>query len=143
MIEKIINEKWTDFDVLVSIPEMMPKIAKLGQVLGPKGLMPSPKMGTVTSDVEKAIKDAKAGRIEIKNDKLGLVNFPCGKKSFEIAKIMDNLYFLVQSINKSKPASSKGNYFKKVSVSSTMGPGFKIDVALLKEELKKYNGAVA
>ena len=143
MIEKIINEKWTDFDVLVSIPEMMPKIAKLGQVLGPKGLMPSPKMGTVTNDMEKAIKDAKAGRIEIKNDKLGLVNFPCGKKSFEIAKIMDNLYFLVQSINKSKPASSKGNYFKKVSVSSTMGPGFKIDVALLKEELKKYNGAVA
>ena len=121
----------------------MPKIAKLGQVLGPKGLMPSPKMGTVTNDMEKAIKDAKAGRIEIKNDKLGLVNFPCGKKSFEIAKIMDNLYFLVQSINKSKPASSKGNYFKKVSVSSTMGPGFKIDVALLKEELKKYNGAVA
>ena len=143
MIEKIINEKWTDFDVLVSIPEMMPKIAKLGQVLGPKRLMPSPKMGTVTNDMEKAIKDAKAGRIEIKNDKLGLVNFPCGKKSFEIAKIMDNLYFLVQSINKSKPASSKGNYFKKVSVSSTMGPGFKIDVALLKEELKKYNGAVA
>jgi large subunit ribosomal protein L1 len=143
IIEKIITEKWTDFDVVIAIPELMPKVAKLGQVLGPKGLMPSPKMGTVTSNVEKAIKDAKAGRVEIKNDKLGLVNFPCGKKSFEFAKIMDNLYFLVQSLNKSKPASSKGNYLKKVSVSSTMGPGFKIDISLLKEELKKYNGAIA
>ena len=142
IIEKIIAEKWTGFDVVIAIPELMPKIAKLGQVLGPKGLMPSPKMGTVTNNVEKAIKDAKAGRIEIKNDKLGLVNFPCGKKSFEFAKIMDNLYFLVQSLNKSKPASSKGNYLKKVSVSSTMGPGFKIDISLLKEELKKYDGVV-
>ena len=92
---------------------------------------------------DKAIKDAKAGRIELKNDKLGLVNFPFGKKSFEITKILDNLYFLVQSLNKSKPASSKGNYLKKVSVSSTMGPGFKIDISLLKEELKEYNGASA
>ena len=142
IIEKIITEKWTDFDIVIAIPELMPKVAKLGQVLGPKGLMPSPKMGTVTSNVEKAIKDAKAGRVEIKNDKLGLVNFPCGKKSFEFAKIMDNLYFLVQSLNKSKPASSKGNYLKKVSVSSTMGPGFKIDISLLKEELKKYDGVV-
>ncbi len=143
IIEKITSDKWTDFDVVVAIPEMMPKIAKLGQVLGPKGLMPSPKMGTVTNDIEKAIKDAKAGRVEIQNDKLGLVNFPCGKKSFEFDKIMDNLYFLVQSLNKSKPASSKGNYLRKVSVSSTMGPGFKIDVSLLKEELKKYNGALS
>ena len=143
MIEKVLTEKWVGFDVVICIPELMPKVAKLGQVLGPKGIMPSPKMGTVTNDVEKAIKDAKAGRIELKNDKLGLVNFPFGKKSFEITKILDNLYFLVQSLNKSKPASSKGNYLKKVSVSSTMGPGFKIDISLLKEELKEYNGASA
>ena len=143
IIEKIILEKWTDFDVVVVLPELMPKVAKLGQVLGPKGLMPSPKLGTVTNNIEKAVKDAKAGRVEIKNDKAGLVNFAFAKKSFEIAKIMDNLYFLVQSLNKSKPASSKGNYLQKVSVSSTMGPGFKIDLSLLKEELKKYNGAIA
>ena len=135
MIEKVLTEKWVGFDVVICIPELMPNVAK--------GMMPSPKMGTVTNDVEKAIKDAKAGRIELKNDKLGLVNFPFGKKSFEITKILDNLYFLVQSLNKSKPASSKGNYLKKVSVSSTMGPGFKIDISLLKEELKEYNGASA
>ena len=140
---KVASEEKLDVDIVISTPEMMAEVGQLGKILGPQGLMPNPKTGTVTPNVGKAVEDFKKGKVEIKNDKLGLVNFPCGKKSFEIAKIMDNLYFLVQSINKSKPASSKGNYFKKVSVSSTMGPGFKIDVALLKEELKKYNGAVA
>ena len=143
IIEKILNEKWLDYDLVIAIPELMPKVGKLGQILGPKGLMPSPKMGTVTKDIEKAIKDARSGRIELKNDKMGLVNFPFAKKSFDIDKILDNLYHLLDLLNKAKPSSSKGNYLKKMSISSTMGPGFKIDLNSLKEELKKYTGAVA
>ena len=143
IIEKILKEKWLNYDLVISVPELMPKVAKLGQILGPKGLMPSPKMGTVTRDIEKAIKDAKTGRVELKNDKMGLVNFPIAKKSFDIDKILDNLFHLLNLLNKAKPSSSKGNYLRKISVSSTMGPGFKLDLNLLKEELKKHTGVVA
>tara|TARA_B100000073_G_C23327036_1_gene409176 strand:- start:139 stop:549 length:411 start_codon:yes stop_codon:yes gene_type:complete len=135
------NENWVDFDVVIAIPELMPKVGKLGKVLGPKGIMPSPKMGTVTKDIEKAVKESKQGRIEIKNDKLALANFPAAKKSFEINKILDNIYFLMDSLISSKPSSSKGIFMKKLSISSTMGPGIKIDVSSLKDEIK--NGVTA
>ncbi len=141
IIEKIMNENWVDFDVVIAIPELMPKVGKLGKVLGPKGIMPSPKMGTVTKDIEKAVKESKQGRIEIKNDKLALANFPAAKKSFEINKILDNIYFLMDSLISSKPSSSKGIFMKKLSISSTMGPGIKIDVSSLKDEIK--NGVTA
>jgi len=143
IISKILDEKWLDYDLVIAIPELMPKIGKLGQVLGPKGMMPSPKMGTVTTDIEKAIKDARSGRIELQNDKMGLVNFAFAKKSFDVDKILDNLYHSLDLLNKAKPHSSKGNYLKRISISSTMGPGFKIDLNILREDLKKYNGAVA
>ena len=142
IINKILNEKWIDYDVVIAIPELMPKVGKLGQILGPKGIMPSPKMGTVTKNIEKAVKDARAGRIELKNDKEGLVNFSFAKKSFDINQSLDNLYNLIGILNKAKPTSSKGNYLKKVSVSSTMGPGLKIDLNILKDEVKKHDGAI-
>ena len=119
----------------------MPKVGKLGKVLGPKGIMPSPKMGTVTKDIEKAVKESKLGRIEIKNDKLALANFPAAKKSFDLGKILDNIYYLIDSLLSAKPSSSKGIFMKKLTISSTMGPGIKIDVSSLKEEIK--NGVAA
>jgi len=136
IIDKILNESWVDFDVVISIPELMPKVGKLGKILGPKGIMPSPKMGTVTKDIEKAVKESKQGRIEIKNDKLGLANFPAAKKSFDSSSILDNIYHLMNSLNLSKPSSSKGVFMKKVTISSTMGPGLKIDLSSLKDEIK-------
>ena len=119
----------------------MPKVGKLGQILGPKGMMPSPKMGTVTKNIEKAVTEARAGRVELINDKAGLVNFSFARKSFDINQSLDNLYNLMDILNKAKPSSSKGNYLKKVSVSSTMGPGLKIDLNILKDEIKKHSGA--
>ena len=126
IIDKIINENWIDYDVVIAIPELMPKVGKLGKVLGPKGIMPSPKMGTVTKDIEKAVKESKLGRIEIKNDKLALVNFPAAKKSFDLAKILDNIYYLMDSLLTAKPSSSKGIFMKKLTISSTMGPGLSL-----------------
>ena len=141
IIEKIINENWLDYDVVIAIPELMPKVGKLGKVLGPKGIMPSPKMGTVTKDIEKAVKESKLGRIEIKNDKLALANFPAAKKSFEPVQILENVYHLMDSLISAKPSSSKGIFMKKLTISSTMGPGIKIDISSLKEEIK--NGVAA
>lgn len=138
--DKILSEKWVDYDVVICTPDLMPKLGKCGQVLGPKGIMPSPKMGTVTKDISKAINEVKAGRIEIKNDKLALANFPVAKKSFEKDQILDNILFLMNSLNSAKPSSSKGVYLKKVTLSSTMGPGIKIDVSSLKDDIKKLSG---
>ena len=122
-----IEQGWLDFDVIVSTPDMMPLVGKLGRILGPKGLMPNPKTGTVTLDVAKAIKDIKAGKIEYKVDKTGVVHAAIGKVSFSAQSLLENLKALTESLIKAKPSSSKGVYIKKVSVSSTMGPGVAIN----------------
>jgi len=126
MIEKI-QGGWLDFDALISTPDMMRHVGKLGRVLGPRGLMPNPKTGTVTFDVENAVKEVKAGRIEYKVDKTGIVHNAVGRKSFEENQLMDNATAYIQTIIKAKPATSKGRYVKSVYISTTMGPGIKVD----------------
>jgi len=120
---------WDEVDVIVATPEMMPKLGKLGKVLGPKGLMPNPKSGTVTKEIGKAVKEIKAGRIELRVDKNGIVHVPIGKKSFEESQLVANLKSVLSTILHAKPPSVKGTYLKKVTVSSTMGPGIKVDRA--------------
>lgn len=128
LLEKIEKENWFDFDTMIATPDMMPALGKLGKVLGPKGLMPNPKTGTVTTDVKKAIEDVKKGRIEYRTDSYGNVAVMIGKTSFEDAKLIENLNAFVHLIIKSKPSVVKGTYVKNISVSSTMGPGIKIDM---------------
>ena len=128
MVEKIEKENWFDFDTLIATPDAMPLLGKLGRVLGPKGLMPNPKTGTVTTDVAKAINDVKAGRVEYRTDSFGNVHGIIGKASFEDEKILENLNTFVSTILKLKPSTVKGDYVKNISVSSTMGPGIKINV---------------
>lgn len=118
---------WTDIDVIITMPQVMAKVGKLGRFLGPRGLMPNPKSGTVTEDVAKAVQEVKAGKIDFKVDKSGIINASIGKVSFDAKKIKDNALELVQTINRLKPASAKGTYFKSISLSSTMGPGIAID----------------
>ena len=118
---------WTDIDVIITMPQVMAKVGKLGRFLGPRGLMPNPKSGTVTEDVAKAVQEVKAGKIDFKVDKSGIINASIGKVSFDANKIKDNALELVQTINRLKPASAKGTYFKSISLSSTMGPGIAID----------------
>ena len=125
-LEKI-KGGWTDIDVIVSAPDMMAEVGKLGRVLGPRGLMPNPKSGTVTNDIAKAVSELKAGKIEFRVEKHGIVHVGIGKMSFEESHIVDNFNAFVDAIVKLKPASLKGRYVKKVSLSSTMGPGFKIN----------------
>ena len=125
-LEKI-KSGWTDIDSIVSTPEMMPELGKLGRVLGPRGLMPNPKTGTVTNDVEKAVKEIKAGKIEYKVEKNGIIHVGVGKMSFDSDKIIENITVFINAIKKAKPASVKGIYMKKVTLSSVMGPGIKID----------------
>ena len=127
IIEKIEKENWLDFDVMIATPDMMPALGKIGKILGPKGLMPNPKTGTVTLDVAKAVADVKKGRVEYRTDTFGNVHAIIGKISFEEQKLIDNLDAFV-SIIKSKPATVKGNYIKNITISSTMGPGIKIDI---------------
>lgn len=130
-IDKI-NEGWFEFDVIVATPDMMAQVGKLGRVLGPKGLMPNPKTGTVTFEVEKAVKEIKAGKVEYRVDKASNVHVPIGKASFDEDKLADNLRALIEQIVKVKPQSSKGTYMKNVSIASTMGPGIKVDVSEFK-----------
>ncbi|MEI3598578.1 MULTISPECIES: 50S ribosomal protein L1 [unclassified Oceanobacillus] len=127
-IEKI-NGGWFDFDVIVATPDMMAEVGKLGRVLGPRGLMPNPKTGTVTFEVEKAVNDIKAGQVEYRVDKQSNVHVPVGKVSFEDNKLVENLEAIIDQIVKVKPQSAKGEYMKNVSVASTMGPGVKVDVS--------------
>ncbi len=121
-----INQGWLDFDVVVATPDMMGEVGKLGRVLGPKGLMPNPKTGTVTFEVEKAVKDIKAGKIEYRVDKAGIIHAPIGKVSFDSEKLVDNFNTIVETLVKVKPAASKGTYIKGIAISSTMGPGIKV-----------------
>lgn len=127
LVEKIQKENWFDYDVVVATPDMMGVVGRLGRVLGPKGLMPNPKSGTVTFDVSKALNDIKAGKVEYRVDKTSIVHVVIGKKSFGAEKLKDNFRVLMDAIIKAKPAAAKGQYLKSVSVSSTMGPGIKIN----------------
>ena len=127
LIPRIQNEGWFDFDVVVATPDMMGVVGRLGRVLGPKGLMPNPKAGTVTMDVTKAINDIKAGKIEYRLDKTNIIHVPIGKVSFGQEKLQDNFSTLMSAIIKAKPATAKGQYLRSISVSSTMGPGVKVN----------------
>jgi len=131
MVEKIQKENWFDYDVIVATPNMMGLVGRLGKVLGPKGLMPNPKAGTVTMDVTKAIQDIKAGKIEYRLDKTNIIHCPIGKASFGEAKLSENFNTLLAAVIKAKPAAAKGQYIRSCTVASTMGPGIKINSAKL------------
>ncbi|AQX52912.1 50S ribosomal protein L1 [Priestia flexa] len=124
-----IQQGWFEFDVIVATPDMMGEVGKLGRVLGPKGLMPNPKTGTVTFDVEKAVNEIKAGKVEYRVDKAGNIHVPIGKVSFEDSKLIENFTTIFETMQKAKPAAAKGTYMKNLAVSSTMGPGIKVDIA--------------
>ena len=128
LVPKIQNEGWLDFDVIVATPDMMGVVGRLGRVLGPKGLMPNPKAGTVTMDVTKAINDIKAGKIEYRLDKSNIIHVPIGKASFTEEQLTDNFQTLIDAVVKAKPAAAKGQYIKSLVVASTMGPGVKLNV---------------
>ena len=128
-VQKIMSEGWMDFDVVIASPDMMGVVGRLGKVLGPRGLMPNPKAGTVTPDVAKAVKDAKAGKIEYRLDKTNIIHCPIGKASFGVEKLQENFDTLMGAIVKAKPAAAKGQYVKSCVVSATMGPGVKINPA--------------
>ncbi len=127
LINKILKEGWVDYDVVIATPEIMSKVAKLGRILGPKGLMPNPKTGTVTKNVAQAVKDAKKGRVEFKVDKAGNVHMPVGKVSFDKEKLLENAYTAIDAVVRAKPPGAKGQYVKGITLSTTMGPGIKID----------------
>ena len=129
--EKIMKENWFDFDVVIASPDMMGVIGRLGKILGPKGLMPSPKAGTVTPDVAKAVTEAKAGKIEYRLDKTNIIHCPIGKASFGVEKLAENFNTLVGAVIKAQPASAKGQYIKSCVVASTMGPGIKVNQSKL------------
>ena len=127
MLDKIEKENWFDFDTIIATPDMMPALGKLGKVLGPKGLMPNPKTGTVTMDVKKAVEDVKSGKVEYRSDSFGIIHSIIGKVSFSEEDLLANLNAFVSTILKVKPASVKGDYVKSISISSTMGPGIKVE----------------
>lgn len=127
LINKI-SGGWLDFDRVIATPDMMGKIGKVARVLGPRGLMPNPKLGTVTTDIDKAVKEQKAGKVEYRTEKTGIVHIPFGKKSFTVEQLTENFKALASAIIKAKPASAKGNYLKSIAISTTMGPGIKIDI---------------
>jgi large subunit ribosomal protein L1 len=127
-LAKRIGEGWTDFDVAIATPDMMSKVGPLGKILGPRGLMPNPKSGTVTFDVGRAVKEVKSGRIEFRTDKFGIVHAPIGKVSFDDAKLRENLAALVEALVKAKPAAAKGQYLRSLTLASTMGPPVPVDV---------------
>ncbi len=135
-IEKI-NSGWTDFDVVISTPNLMGKIGRLGRVLGPRGLMPNPKVGTVTMDVAKAVNEAKGGKVTYRVDKLANLHIIAGKKSFEAPNLKDNLLAIISQIIRERPSALKGTYIKNLAVTSTMGPSVKIDLTSVKKEIRK------
>ena len=136
IVEKISKENWLDFDVAIATPDVMSKVGRLGKVLGPRGLMPSPKVGTVTSDVANMVKESKAGRVEIRNDKSGVIHAPVGKVSFGKENLKENFLAFMGFLIKEKPVASKGIFLKRVSVSATMGPGIGVSVPDIRNELK-------
>lgn len=127
MVAKIQQEGWLAFDVAIATPDMMGTVGKLGRILGPRGLMPNPKTGTVSFDVTKAVQEVKAGKIEYRVDKTGIVHAPIGRVSFSVEKLQENLRTLMDALNRARPASAKGQYFKSITLSSTMGPGIKVN----------------
>jgi len=131
MVEKINKENWTDFDALIATPDVMKSVGRLGKVLGPKGLMPNPKTGTVTFDVAKAVQEVKAGKVEFRTDKTALVHVPVGKISFPPEKLVENATVLITSVIKAKPSVAKGKYVKGCYISSTMGPGIALDTTAI------------
>jgi large subunit ribosomal protein L1 len=136
MVEKIQKENWIDYDAVISTPDMMRSVGRLGKVLGPRGLMPNPKTGTVTTDVARAVQEVKAGKVEFRTDKTALVHVPVGKISFTADKLIDNATTVITSVIKAKPAAAKGKYLKGVYLSSTMGPGIAIDTAAVEAAAK-------
>ena len=126
LVQKIQTENWFDFDVIITTPDMMGVVGRIGKILGPKGLMPNPKSGTVTMDVVKAINDTKAGKVEYRLDKTAIIHCPIGKKSFGKEKLLENYEALIDAIVKAKPAAAKGQYVRSITLASTMGPGVKI-----------------
>ena len=134
LVEKIQKENWFDYDVIIATPDMMGPIGRLGRVLGPKGLMPNPKAGTVTNEIGKAVIDAKAGKIEYRLDKTNIVHCPIGKASFEGEKLKENFEALIGALVKAKPAAAKGTYIRSCTVASTMGPGIKVNAARLSQQ---------
>jgi len=136
LVEKIQKENWTDYDAVIATPDVMKSVGKLGKVLGPRGLMPNPKTGTVTFDIANAVKEIKAGKVEFRTDKTALVHVPVGKISFTPDKLVDNATTVISSVIKAKPAAAKGKYLKGVYLSSTMGPGIPIDSAPIEQAAK-------
>jgi len=128
MVTKIQTENWTDYDAVIATPDMMRSVGKLGKVLGPRGLMPNPKTGTVTNDIANAVKEVKAGKVEFRVDKTGVIHVPVGKVSFDAQKLVENAASLLNAVVRAKPAAAKGKYVKSVTVCSTMGPGVALDV---------------
>lgn len=129
MVTRIMSEGWIDYDAVIATPDMMRSVGRLGKVLGPRGLMPNPKTGTVTTDVVKAIEETKAGKVEFRVDKTGVIHAPLGKVSFEIGKLIENASTLIGAVVRAKPVAAKGKYVKSVTICSTMGPGIPLDVA--------------
>jgi large subunit ribosomal protein L1 len=128
MVAKIQKESWTDFDAIIATPDMMRSVGKLGKILGPRGLMPNPKTGTVTMEVARAVTEIKAGKVEFRVDKTGVLHVPVGKVSFQETKLFENAQTLIQAVLRAKPAAAKGKYVKSATICSTMGPGVSLDV---------------
>jgi large subunit ribosomal protein L1 len=135
MIAKIASENWLDFDAVIATPDMMRSMAKVARILGPRGLMPNPKTGTVTTDITQAVKEVKAGKVEFRVDKTGVVHAPVGKVSFETPKLLENAQTLISAVLRAKPAAAKGKYVKSATICSTMGPGVGLDVSPLNQKV--------